>query len=127
MGSRLVRWRWVGYGTRAVCHDAVAQLGFGEVLEGVRGAANFKSADTLVVFAFEEEVHFWRGGTLAFERGTYQGGGELRRGGEVVEGLASEDRGLMDIRLDKVVGGFDGGALQWKTSREVGHRALRSW
>jgi len=73
--------------TGTVRHDAVADVVVAQSAQGVEGTADLERADTLVVFAFEEEVDLWPCGRLAFEGGADKGFGGLGRRGEVGEGL----------------------------------------
>lgn len=66
-----------------------------------------KRANALQVLAFEVEVYLWFCGGLTFEWGPDEGLWGLRGRGDLVEGLAGEERGEVDVWFYEVVGCVD--------------------
>lgn len=64
-------------------------------------------AYALQVLAFEMEADLWVCGGLTFEWGTDEGFWGLRGRGDLVEGLAGEERGEVDVWFYEFVGCVD--------------------
>ena len=102
-------------------HNPILHLLVAQPRQGVERTPGFKSANALIILAFEEEIDPGPCGGLAFEGGANEGFRGLGSRGEVVEGFAGEDGGAVDVGFDEFVGGLDGGAREGKGFGDVAH------
>lgn len=98
--------------TRTMCYNPTAlylllTLFLDQSQERVVRTSRLECAYALQVLAFEIESYLWFCGGLTFEWGPDEGFWGLRGRGDLVEGLAGEERGEVDVGFYEVVGFVD--------------------
>ena len=99
--------------TRTVCYHSpslylLLTLLLDQSQECVVRTPRLERAYALQVLAFEMKADLWVCRGLAFEWGPDEGFWGLRGRGDLVEGLAGEERGEVDVWFYEVVGFVDG-------------------